>query len=418
MHKIINNLIMDDLDVILKVKVSNGKNEYTIFTAKDKVTIEEIKRECIKKFNLPEKEMNNISLLYKDEDNDINILTNNDELIFLAKEINPSKYLVNLELKLNNEFLEDINNKINDKKQEMNEINNDGKGEDNYNININEEKNTIIRELINENEKLKLKINSCNERIKHLILYYEEYINSLFKKIRIYDNNFKYKNEKIEKLINENHIIEQNKGKDIIKINEINTGEKKINQPVNKGETNNTILNNEIKETKKSYYLEDLEFINNKCNECHKKIYELIHKCVICQNYFLCDNCYKIRNDTKFHEHYFFFKIIFPEPIIKKIKIQEKNDNIINNFNIILRNYFFDKNGNLSFDSVENFDQDYLKVVCKEMVSIGLFPLSYFTQYQKSYINYHFLKLEHEKQTIIIAKISSFSDILNDYNDI
>ena len=122
MHKIINNLIMDDLDVILKVKVSNGKNEYTIFTAKDKVTIEEIKRECIKKFNLPEKEMNNISLLYKDEDNDINILTNNDELIFLAKEINPSKYLVNLELKLNNEFLEDINNKINDKKQEMNEI--------------------------------------------------------------------------------------------------------------------------------------------------------------------------------------------------------------------------------------------------------------------------------------------------------
>ena len=68
MHKIINNLIMDDLDVILKVKVSNGKNDYTIFTGKDKVTIEEIKRECIKKFNLPEKEMNNISLLYKDED--------------------------------------------------------------------------------------------------------------------------------------------------------------------------------------------------------------------------------------------------------------------------------------------------------------------------------------------------------------
>ena len=135
---------MDDLDVILTVNVSEGIKSFNIYSGKDKITIEEIKRKIKDEFNYSEKEMNNNNLLYKDEENDINILTNNDELIYSAKEIEPAKYLINLEIKFKKIVYED-NNKINNEKLEMNKIGNDEKGKDNYDNNVEDEKNKIIK---------------------------------------------------------------------------------------------------------------------------------------------------------------------------------------------------------------------------------------------------------------------------------
>ena len=231
--------------------------------------------------------------------------------------------------------------------------------------------------------------------------------------MNIYNNDFKYKNEKIEKLINKNIIIEDNQEKN--KINKINIKEKKIEniQPLLKEEINETIPNNEIKGTKE-YELDDLEFINNHCNHCNIKNYEFIYKCVICKNYFLCDKCFT-KNETKFHEHKSFFKINFPNSLKNLIKIKEENEKIIDKFNIIIKDYFFDFQGNLSTENKNDFDEDKLKQTCIEMESIDMSPSVYFSEYKKTFINFNLNKLCQEKRQLIIDKMSIFIDIISKY---
>ena len=81
---------------------------------------------------------------------------------------------------------------------------------------------------------------------------------------------------------------------------------------------------------RKDYLLNNLEFINITCKKCKQKKIHLIFKCVICDNYWLCDTCHKSNIINKFHEHINFFHIIYPHNIINQIK---KVDQEIQQFN-------------------------------------------------------------------------------------
>ena len=148
------------------------------------------------------------------------------------------------------------------------------------------------------------------------------------------------------------------------------------------------------------------------------KIYtKKIYKCAFCDNYFLCDKCYKILNNNKeFHQHEVFFEINYPNNIIKIIGELQNTvfNNIINSFYILLNKIFFDENGNITTKPFNNDDIHNLKNIYKDMESIEANPMEYFSEYQKVYINKEFKKMEEDSISLIINKIKIFLSKLNE----
>ena len=179
---------MENLDLSLKIKVWDQKNNYFEIINKKEIKIEEIKRRCINEFKYPEEDINKIFLFYIDNDNDKNLITHYNELIYNAIETDSSNYFIELHAvinkKINNLGL-DIENK--DNYYKMNNIIND-----NINDRIEPNKANIVKELNNKINKLEMAINYYKERIKNINTYYENIINSLIKNkthIIIYNDN-------------------------------------------------------------------------------------------------------------------------------------------------------------------------------------------------------------------------------------
>ena len=381
---------MDNLDLSLKIKVWDQKNNYFEIINKKEIKIEEIKRKCINEFKYPEEDINKIFLFYIDNDNDKNLITHYNELIYNAIETDSSNYFIELHAvinkKINNLGL-DIEKK--DNYYKMNNIIND-----NINDRIEPNKANIVKELNNKINKLEMAINYYKERIKNINTYYENIINSLIKNkthIIIYNDN------KIEK---PNKIIDSKSKETIIKSEEIKKNMIENRDNLKEMEESNDHLFNffntnqkEKKNTKLKkngkYKLEKLEFINNICDNCKNDILDKIYKCVLCDNYYLCDTCHK--NKNKFHEHNDYFDIKYPPEVInqKKGNIKKNNsyDAVINQFNEFLNKIFFDKNGNLSFKEIHNSDLKNIEIIFKKMKSINESPVTYFAKYQAFFIN-------------------------------
>ena len=381
---------MDNLDLSLKIKVWDQKNNYFEIINKKEIKIEEIKRRCINEFKYPEEDINKIFLFYIDNDNDKNLITHYNELIYNAIETDSSNYFIELHAvinkKINNLGL-DIEKK--DNYYKMNNIIND-----NINDRIEPNKANIVKELNNKINKLEMAINYYKERIKNINTYYENIINSLIKnKTHI----IMYNDNKIEK---PNKIIDSKSKETIIKSEEIKKNMIENRDNLKEMEESNDHLfnffNTNQKEKKNpklkkngKYKLEKLEFINNICDNCKNDILDKIYKCVLCDNYYLCDTCHK--NKNKFHEHNDYFDIKYPPEVInqKKDNIKKNNsyDAVINQFNEFLNKIFFDKNGNLSFKEIHNSDLKNIEKIFKKMESINESPVTYFAKYQAFFIN-------------------------------
>ena len=250
---------------------------------------------------------------------------------------------------------------------------------------------------------MKIKINYYKERINKIILYYEQTLAEIKNKLKnkINDNN-------IENKINDNIHPDVKIENDFYVFNLYNS------------ETKMPLNNMNIKSKKQKYNLKNIIFINNRCQKCDCKNLESIYKCVLCDNLFLCKNCHKNNNKNKIHEHIDFFEINYPNELIKQIKDNIKENkrfnNIINNYYELLRNIFFDENGNISLRSIQDCDTQNLKQICKDMKSFNIDPINYYSEY-KIYIKNELMKNNSEEINLaIMAKETLFLKNLEDFS--
>ena len=107
---------MNEIENILIVKIYNDEKKSFEFNTETEITIEEIKKKCQQKFNYLNENINNINLWFIDDDKDKNLINNYNDLITYAREIEPSKLLITLNIDVNKKIKEDNINKINEKK--------------------------------------------------------------------------------------------------------------------------------------------------------------------------------------------------------------------------------------------------------------------------------------------------------------
>jgi len=125
------------------------KSKSLIVPYKKGLKIEEIKKKCQANFELEEKDINNLILLYVDEKMDKIIINNLDELLIFKKGINKQNFLFELIVEIN---------------QEINYINKLKMKNDNS-----DEKDKIIIELKKEIENLKKKCENYEKKFKNNI---------------------------------------------------------------------------------------------------------------------------------------------------------------------------------------------------------------------------------------------------------
>ena len=160
---------MDDLEPELEIVISNDKSYFEIHTKK--ISLEELKKKCQIEFKYDEKDIEKMDLWYIDDDKDKNLINNGNELFIFAKEIDSSKFLINLALQLSN--------KINIKEEKIEDQKNKEKNNfiDDANEGNHEEKDIEIKKLQKEIDFLKEEINYHKQRNKNIILKYEEILN-------------------------------------------------------------------------------------------------------------------------------------------------------------------------------------------------------------------------------------------------
>ena len=391
---------MNELNLLLIVKVYNEKKYFEIYSER-KITIEEIKKRCQKEFKYVNEDINNINLWFIEKDNKKNLIINDNDLITYAQEIEPLHLSIVLNANIDIKKEDDNIYKIEEKK-EKDKIKND-KNKNKYEIDL-DIKNEEIKELKKQIENLNNEINYYKDKMEKQIIYYEKTIVEINNKLQnkiVNEKNFK--NDK-----NLYNIIEEN-DKDNINMKQsqniiINNNNSVINFKIkedhnllnsNEFEFKMLLNNNKNIENGKIYSLQNLDFINNICHNCNEKCLKSIYKCVICDNLFLCNNCYKNNKKKIFHQHYDFFEINYPKNVIKQIEDNIIFNNIINRFYELLRNIFFE-NGNISLKPINDADFKKLIKICKEMKSINVKPLDYFSEYQKVIIFNEFKKLNSE----------------------
>ena len=293
---------MDGENLKLIVKVSNGDKNFTMGNKKG-IKIEDIKKRCKDEFFCSEDNLNNIILYCKDSEGDKILITENDDLIENASIIDDIKYKIHLYaevIKIDEKKNNYINNNIN--KISDNNDNNKNQNDDKQNE---KEENEELKKTI---EMLKQKIIYYEERIKKINIYYKKIIDKLTK-VNKRNKNLNLNNNDI------NNQYEENNHKMNGKFNETNELENPIEKNNNKiniikeeltNEENKSLLkkrsytqinDSSLKNNKKNntnYDLKALEFVKD-CNNCHTLNPRIIYKCVVCDNYFLCQVCYQTK---------------------------------------------------------------------------------------------------------------------------
>ena len=321
---------MNDKDIELIIEISyNGKK----FSIEDinQIELNELIKQSVNNFNIGSKIQKRIVFTYKDEDGDINIISNKDDIIKSSKKIGSSKYLSKLELNIVSEDKKNKNEeeiqetKISEEKEEIKKLEEINSIKDSK---INELEEKIIK-LQKECQKLKdiTKSDSIiknknqekgetdnlnllsNDTDKNEI---KNIISDMFKSEREnLENNFN--KLKIDLISEINNNLQKNKNNEdlnkifddisFIKENiEINLGENKLEQNNFNANYNQFMLNNmeRMKPTK-------------------------LYKCQNCKCCFMFNECFDIQNNKAFDEHN--FKL--------EKEIENQNENLINKNEII-----------------------------------------------------------------------------------
>ena len=213
--------MVDKNDVYLNIKINyNGdKKEINI---KDLLTIDELKQEIIKLFNLRDFNNKDIDLYFVNNSNNNEPISNNEELFFEGEEINP--YLYSIEIKISNKKKERKEKLLKEKEE--------------------------IKKLKEKKIKLLLEIEKTKIELEH---------NKKVKEMKQKINNYKYIEEIKRKLKKE--ILEEVK---VIIANKCGEKIKNIN-----------LMNERLKEKIKDYINEKkgdlISELNNKIDDQEKK---------------------------------------------------------------------------------------------------------------------------------------------------
>ena len=316
---------------------------------------------------------------------------------------------LNKKLNIYQNNISDNENKIN--KNNQNEINEEIKINNKNEINeiISQENNINQNEIKEKNHLSKSQtfFDKKSDKPKEKPEYIsDKQLSQLIKKV---ENNKKEK-EKKEKEKKEKEKKEKEKNEKKKKEKEKKEEENIFNLNDIEGET--PIINNKLKENGKDYNFDNIEFINNKCNKCEHLCLKIIYKCVLCDNFFLCETCHKNNRKTKFHNHFDFFEIRYPNEVIRQMqeKINEgaKLKKSLASFYGLLNSIFFDK-GEFLIKEYNKNDVKNLKQICKEMKSLNADPLEYFSEYKKTFINNQVEKLEEKSKELVKNKLKIFT---------
>ena len=376
-------LLKDEVNYY-KERIKNIIQYYEDFLAKMKNKYEKDLIKSIQKFNMTIQDLVNEKINHSENTN-----INQNKIIEKGNQKNKN---------YKNEKKEEGNhiNKINEneKKEEGNKINNINKNE------INEENNK------NQNE--------INEGINEINIFNKAQTIVEKKNDKIKEKLEDINDKKLSQLIDN---VENNKKKKVKKEKEKKEKENIFNL-LNTPEGETPIINNKLKENGKDYNFENIEFINNKCNNCKQLPKKINYKCVLCDNYFLCEACHKICRKNKFHEHFDFFEIRYPNEVIKQMqeKITEatKLRKTLASFYGLLNFIFFDKKGDLLIKEFNKNDVKSLKPICKDMKSVNADPMEYYSEYKLTFINAQLDKLNEESREILSNKIKTFFVSLED----
>ena len=309
---------MNNSESFLIITILNRNLKYEI-QLNEVESLDKIKEICKQKLGLGSIDLTKINLYFIDDNKEKKIINKFNDLIEYSNKNSENDNLsIELIVEISKENKNIIENQ-NEKNNIINNIENNNKIIDDY--------KDMINKLNAEIEKLKMKCKEYESKIKKLIDKYEVKISDLIK------------------------VDSKKENKELTYKNNNN-----INDIPEKENNNNLNPNCINKDVKKIFNTKDIKFINAECNQCKKRNYIKIFQCVSCEDYYLCQDCYYLNNinTIKFHEHkyLYFFEIIFPVDLMLLIKKEEEKDKIynqvINKFNLLLNNIFFDENGNFS----------------------------------------------------------------------
>ena len=321
---------MNDEDIELIIEITYNDKKFSIEDI-NLIDLNELIKQSVNNFNIGSKIQKRIVFTYKDEDGDINIISNKDDIIKSSKKIGSSKYLSKLELNIVSEDKKNKNEeeiqetKISEEKEEIKKLEEINSIKDSK---INELEEKIIK-LQKECQKLKditksdsiiknknqekgetdnlnlLSNDTDKNEIKNIISDMfkseRENLENNFNKLKIdliseINNNLQKNthNEDLNKIFDDISFIKENI--------EINLGENKLEQNNFNANYNQFMLNNmeRMKPTK-------------------------LYKCQNCKCCFMFNECFDIQNNKAFDEHN--FKL--------EKEIENQNENLINKNEII-----------------------------------------------------------------------------------
>ena len=321
---------MNDKDIELIIEISyNGKK----FSLEDinQIELNELIKQSVNNFNIGSKIQKRIVFTYKDEDGDINIISNKDDIIKSSKKIGSSKYLSKLELNIVSEDKKNKNEeeiqetKISEEKEEIKKL---------------EEINSIKDSKINELEEKIIKLQKECQKLKDItksdsIIKNENQEKGETDNLNLLSNDTD-KNE-IKNIISdmfksERENLENNFNKlKIDLISEINNNLQKNthNENLNKIFDDISFIKENIEINLRENKLEQNNFNANynqfMLNNMERMKPTKLYKCQNCKCCFMFNECFDIQNNKAFDEHN--FKL--------EKEIENQNKNLINKNEII-----------------------------------------------------------------------------------
>ena len=397
---------MDKTPTKLLIEIFHPNKTFELYS-NEIINLEDIKNKIKQELNITEVQINKINILYIDSDGDKNlILDNNDLFQFIMEQKQENKFLIKLRLELSENIINNNENIIkeeykNNKKEEKNE-------------NIMEKYEKEMKKLLDENSLLKMKINYYINRIKDITLFYEQKLSEFNSKKDLFINHIDENAIKQKDSFKSNENIfdlnDENNEKNEIKEEQKNEDDKLKNNDKNDN-LNDIVIPKNIKEL--NNICNELRKYNFKCNNCQHYCIEHIFICIFCNSFYLCSKCYKNIgkiNHEKSHIKEAFFEIKF----YRSIKLLNKRETSINEFNEMLKNIFFEEDGKISKSKIDLKDSDFkkLKNLNSNFQSFNKNMKEYFSKYEKLYINPELDKLEDKKKDLIKEKIVNFKSCL------
>ena len=302
----------DDVNLIIQIYYDD--KQFSIET-ENLIDLNEIIKQSIKNFNIAIELQKYITLYYKDEDGDINIINNKEDIITSSVYIGGKKYLAKLYLEIilgkyqndntkkNEKIPEKINNKDNTEIQRLEEMNNlkDNKISELEKKIMKLEKECQILNDINKNNLFKIikgenKLENNKTQVENSSIKSEiqNLINDMFKLERENLDN-KFKKLKEDLIININDNIKKDNQNDLLNKISDDISLIKENIEINFNKNKNENEKNNINEDYNRFLM------NNMAMMKPSKIY----KCKNCGCSYMFNECFNISNNKSFKEHNF-----------------------------------------------------------------------------------------------------------------